>query len=310
MHYPPQVVASLPELMKLEYLVSRAGLMPKKPVYSVLAGPYASKLRGRGLDFEEARLYVNGDDIRNIDWKVTARTKKTHTKVFNEEKERPNFTIVDQSSSMFFGSVEFTKSVIAAQLASLSGFKALSKGDRFGGMIISDDTTELVNPKRNRKSVLRFLQLMVEANEKAAQREKIHAEGNTLNKALFQAIKSISHDNVIIVISDFSSADEKTVQHLIKLDQHNDVIVAVINDPMEEAIPDNPFLFSDGDKQVLWKKGKQKSHETFREQFEDHISFFKKKLTTYKIPVVSLDTLSSANEQLKTVFSTFANRHK
>src|SRR5687768_705876 len=92
--YPPEVVATLEDLMKYEYLIQSGNLLPAHPVYSILAGRHASKLRGRGLDFEEVRLYVPGDDIRNIDWRVTARTGQTHSKVFNEEKERPTFLVV------------------------------------------------------------------------------------------------------------------------------------------------------------------------------------------------------------------------
>src|SRR5580692_11977125 len=93
--YPAGIVTSLEDLMRYEYLVQSRNLLPGHPVYSILAGRHASKLRGRGLDFEEVRHYVSGDDIRNIDWRVTARTGKTHSKVFNEEKERPVFTILD-----------------------------------------------------------------------------------------------------------------------------------------------------------------------------------------------------------------------
>ena len=108
---PPEIAIELTDLTRLEHLVNDFNLLPKQAVHSALAGKHASKLRGRGLDFSEVRKYVHGDDIRNIDWKVTARTKVTHTKVFNEEKERPAFLIVDQSSSMFFASQGTVKSV-------------------------------------------------------------------------------------------------------------------------------------------------------------------------------------------------------
>ena len=105
----------------------------KQKVKSILGGKHSSKLRGRGLDFEEVRTYVPGDDIRNIDWKVTARTQKTHSKGFSEEKEKPALIVVDQSKSMFFGSVKRTKSVVAAELAALAAFRILKEGDRVGG---------------------------------------------------------------------------------------------------------------------------------------------------------------------------------
>src|ERR1700754_1797969 len=123
--YPPEVVTSLSDLMRFEWLVGSRKLLPAHPVYSLLAGRHASKLRGRGLDFEEVRQYIPGDDIRNIDWKVTARTGTTHSKVFNEEKERPTFMVLDQSSWMFFGSQRFVKSVAAAHAAAIGAFYTL-----------------------------------------------------------------------------------------------------------------------------------------------------------------------------------------
>ena len=121
MPVPSEIAINLSDLAKLEHLVTGFSLLPRQAVHSVLSGKHASKLRGRGLDFSEVRKYVHGDDIRNIDWKVTARTRVTHTKVFNEEKERPTFVIVDQSSSMFFASQGSVKSVLAAQLAAIAG---------------------------------------------------------------------------------------------------------------------------------------------------------------------------------------------
>ena len=122
------ITVSLEDLNRQEHQFNRYSILGRKNVYSVLAGRHSSKLRGRGLDFEEVRKYVAGDDIRNIDWNVTARTRQTYTKVYNEEKERPNFCIVDQSSDMFFGSDRYTKSYVAAMLSAMAGFKVLKAG--------------------------------------------------------------------------------------------------------------------------------------------------------------------------------------
>ena len=104
--YGEGIVPTLQELLRMEHLVASTGfsLLPKQPVHSVLSGKHASKLRGRGLDFDEVRKYVPGDDIRNIDWRVTARTRQTHTKVFTEEKEKPVLLVTDMGPGMFFGS--------------------------------------------------------------------------------------------------------------------------------------------------------------------------------------------------------------
>ena len=134
------IFVTLQDLLAKEHSAQGFSFLAKKQkVRSVLGGKHASKLRGRGLDFEEVRNYVAGDDIRNIDWKVTARTQKTHSRVYSEEKEKPTLIVVDQSKSMFFGSQHKMKSVVAAELAALASFRILKEGDRVGGIVFADD---------------------------------------------------------------------------------------------------------------------------------------------------------------------------
>ena len=132
------VYTNLDKLVALKYDIRGFSYLPKQPVQSQLTGKHRSRLRGRGLDFEEVRIYSFGDDIRSIDWKVTARTKKPHTRVYTEERERPVFLVLDQSSSMFFGSQQYMKSVIAAEAAAISAWKVLAVGDRIGGIGFND----------------------------------------------------------------------------------------------------------------------------------------------------------------------------
>src|SRR5262244_3704052 len=113
----PGVYATLADLVRLRQRSRGFSFLPRQPVQSLLAGRHASRLRGRGLNFEEIRRYQVGDDIRQIDWKVTARTRKTHTRVFTEERERSVLLLVDQRWTMFFGSVKNMKSVTAAEAA-------------------------------------------------------------------------------------------------------------------------------------------------------------------------------------------------
>ncbi len=189
--YPPEVVTTLQELMRYEFLVQSKSLLPSHPVYSILAGRHASKLRGRGLDFEEVRHYVPGDDIRNIDWRVTARTGETHSKVFNEEKERPTFIIVDQSAWMFFGSKRFVKSVSAAHAAAIGAFYTIKRGDRTGGIIFNEEGYDHVAPKRSKATVQHFLQCIVNRNKILPGRKQILPNTGLLNEMLHRASGAI-----------------------------------------------------------------------------------------------------------------------
>ena len=302
MTFPPEIVVTLKQLMKLEYLAQGGRILPKRSVHSVLAGKNASKLRGRGLDFEEVRRYAFGDDIRNIDWKVTARTKVTHTKVFNEEKERPVFTIVDQSSFMFFGSQQYVKSVIAAQAAALGGFRTLKVGDRFGGIIFGDEGYEHIRPKRSRVAVMRFLEAVTNYNEQLPNRKRLSSNVERLNEMLKRAHMAITHDYVVTVISDLADANEETFQHLINLSMHNDVIVVNISDPLDQVLPNEKLVLTDGDQQINWDGKKSSDQKNYEKAFLQLKDGLEGKLRKYGIAVLMLSTGRPVIAQMKEVF--------
>ena len=145
------IYTSLQELVALQYKASGFSFLPKQPVHSILSGRHNSRLRGRGLNFEELRHYRAGDDIRTMDWKVTNRTGKPHVRVYSEERERPVLLLVDQRINMFFGSQLKMKSVIAAELAALSAWRVLSVGDRIGALVFND--TEIIETRPHREGV-------------------------------------------------------------------------------------------------------------------------------------------------------------
>src|SRR5215475_5939729 len=121
------VYATLEDLVRFRHRDMRFSFLPKQPVQSLLAGRHASRLRGRGLNFEEIRRYLPGDDIRQIDWKATMRTRKTQSRVYTEERERTVLLVVDQRITMFFGSVANMKSVTAAEVAALGAWRVLAQ---------------------------------------------------------------------------------------------------------------------------------------------------------------------------------------
>ena len=144
----------LDDLIAMRFPARQLRLARRNRALSALAGPNKSNFRGRGIEFEEVRNYQPGDDIRSIDWRVTARTGSAHTKLFQEERERPVLVAVDQRSNMFFGSSHCFKSVLAAQLAGLLAWSALDAGDRVGGLVFNGATHRELRPRRSRKAVL------------------------------------------------------------------------------------------------------------------------------------------------------------
>jgi uncharacterized protein (DUF58 family) len=141
-----RVSVSLAHLRTLESRARGLTFLPRQPARSVLNGRHASRLRGRGLNFEELRDYLPGDDIRAIDWKVTARTGRPHVRVMTEERDRPALIVVDQRMSMFFGTRLNMKSVTAAEAAALAAFRILDQSDRVGGIVFGDDHIAEIRP--------------------------------------------------------------------------------------------------------------------------------------------------------------------
>src|SRR5262245_40489471 len=151
------VYVDLDDLLALEHRGRRVSFLPRQNVRSLLSGRFASRMRGRGLNFEEIRDYRPGDDVRSIDWKVTARLQKPHVRVFNEERDRQGLLVVDQRLTMFFGSRFAMKSVTAAQAAAVGAWRILAVGDRVGGVVFNDTEIAEVRPQRSRRNVLALL---------------------------------------------------------------------------------------------------------------------------------------------------------
>jgi len=179
-----------------------------------ISGLHLSKMRGRGIDFEEFRPYQAGDDIRLIDWRVTARTGRPFTKVFREERERPVIIAVDQTQNMYFGSQVAFKSVVAAQAAAVFCWLAIDNGDRVGGLVYSDNSSALVRPKRSRRSALHLLNQVFLYNQRLRetkdpeQQQVIDPDFKPgLASALGQIRRITKPGSTLYVISDFMTLD-------------------------------------------------------------------------------------------------------
>jgi len=299
--YPPNVFVSLQDLLKMEHYARNFSFLARKQkVRSILGGKHASKLRGRGLDFEEVRAYVAGDDIRNIDWKVTARTQKTHSKVFSEEKEKPALIVVDQSKSMFFGSKQKTKSVVAAEIAALAAFRVLKEGDRVGGVVFADEGIDIIYPKRDRKNILRFLDKIVERNRQLELSAPVVFE-EVLKETMSRIRNIVTHDFLVLIISDFQRYSPQVIKFITQTAQHNDVVLVKVYDPLERDIPKTKLVAGDGEKQILIDGESRSIRQNFSEGFEKDFTGFEGQMKKHQIPLMLIDTVSDVNEQLKEI---------
>ncbi len=200
------------------------------------------------MDFDESRLYLPGDDIRSIDWRVTARSGTAHTKVYREERERPVFVVVDFCASMFFGTRVAFKSVIAAQTAATLAWAAAANADRVGAVIFAEDEHHEMRPAAGRRGVLRVLRGLARASVSSG----AVAAAAPLAQALLRVRRVARPGSLIFVCSDFYTLDEDAVRHLRRLSQHNEMVACWIFDPLEaQAPPPGRYAVTDGVTRVL-----------------------------------------------------------
>lgn len=231
---------SLADLIALRFPAGQLCLSRKKRALSTLAGPNKSNFRGRGIDFEEVRRYQAGDDIRTIDWRVTARSGNAHTKLFQEERERPVLIVVDQRHSMFFGSGHCFKSVLAAHVASLLTWSALDNGDRIGGLVFNDGEHREIRPRRSRKTALALLSHIKRYNHALPQASPHDntVDENSFAQMLHNLRRIAKPGSSIFLISDFHGAeDERAQEHLFQLAQHTEIAALACSDPLELELP-------------------------------------------------------------------------
>ena len=273
-----------------------------------ISGLHLSKIRGRGIDFEEFRPYQAGDDIRLIDWRATARTGRAVTKVFREERERQVIIAVDQCSSMFFGSQVAFKSVIAAQAAALFCWLAIDNGDRVGGLVFSDTDASLVRPKRSRRSALHLLNQIFTFNQKLNAKKEHTPDSEPqaadfkpgLAHALGQIRRITKPGSTLYVISDFATLDETALQYLNQLSRHNNVVCCMVYDALEESLP-TPGVYSitDGSSKGSINTHSSKARSRYKQQFEERVATIESDLERLKIRLIKLRTNQLVVEQVR-----------
>ena len=292
-----RVYADLNILIRLQAYAKRFNFLPNRAINRNLAGPHVSRLRGRGLSFEELRGYRIGDDIRTLDWKVTNRTGKPHVRVFCEEREREVLLLVDQRSQMFFGSKLYMKSVVAAETAALAMWHFLSVKDKVGALVFNDHDISTVKPRRSRKTAMQILHNIVRFNHQLAVSPKPKNIAQ-LQQVLRQAERLCSHDCLLVLISDLHDWDQQTLQQLKRIRAHNDVIVSLVHDPLEQALPEtNKLIISDGQLQVDLSQQATHLRKNFSNAYFTRLDKLQAELSKQQIPLVLLDTATPAHQQ-------------
>lgn len=307
---PGGLRGAVPELAPLIALRGAArhfAWQARSRVRSARAGVRASRFRGRGIDFAEVRVYEPGDDVRHIDWRVTARTGTPHTKIFQEERERPILVVADLGPSSFFGTRRRMKSVAIAELAALLTWTAFDNGDRIGAIVRSGDGHHAFRPRHSRATVLQILRRIADDGAALADRFAAAAEGRaesgagdgagfSLADALAQARRVARPGTSVFVLSDFSAPgalDElgDVRRSLRLLARHSQVDAVLVSDPFERELPDaDLYPISDGRDRALLDTTPARTREQWRRQHAQRLDALQQTLHAGRGRVLSAGT--------------------
>lgn len=231
-NFASPVSTSLDELVQLRAAAQALQRQVRKKSAAPHSGGSVSRRLGRGLDFAEVREYQPGDDVRMIDWKVTARSGRAHTKLFVEERERPVLLVVDSRASMRFGTRGMYKSVLAARLAALLGWCAVAGHDRVGGFVFTDDWHAEIRPQAGRRGLMALFRAIDEGQKRAP-----NHEGNQLVSTLRRLRHGVHGGSTVVLLSDFQDFDEQARLALGGLLHSLDIVAVHICDPLEFTLP-------------------------------------------------------------------------
>lgn len=242
------IVADLSELIALKRYAQRATYQPEGRAQR--SGNHLSKLRGRGMDFAEVRNYQAGDEIRHMEWRVTARTGRPHVKIFQEERERPVVILCDFSPSMFFGTRVAFKSVVAARLAALLSWTAVKQGDRVGGLLFSNENHQEFMPRSRDSGVLPMLSALSQLTQLDV--KDYNSNPERFQQSLLRLRRVAKPGSILVLISDFYHLTPDCEEHLRRMRHHNDVLAYHICDPIE-LMPPKPqqYAISNGKEESL-----------------------------------------------------------
>ena len=285
----------LPELFRVAK--SKESLKTPK-ISGTIGGPYLTKLKGRGMEFAEARPYQPGDDVRHIDWRVTARTVRTHTKLYREERERPVMLVLDQCRQMFFGSRKRLKSVQAARIAALMGWRALLRGDRVGAILFSEKLHYEFRPRGDRQQYLRLLSKIMTVHNRIADEmkdEKWNFESKyQLSEALIRVRHVVQPGSLVYIFSDFHSFNEECRKQMFQLSKHNHLEVYLLSDPLEKEAPSHGnYIMSDGKSNAWINSSNTNIRRLYSEVFDKHQQSLSEELRSCRVNLNLLSTVDS-----------------
>lgn len=282
----PNTTVTAKSMVDTRHHARQFNLSSIKKATSAISGLHDSRFRGRGMDYLESRIYQAGDDIRNMDWRVTARTGEAHTKLFQEERERPTYLVVNTNRSMFFGTKNQFKSVLASKIAALMGWSSVQQGDRIGVMTYGINGLNIGKATAGKRGMMAAMSHLIKAYE-----THHSSEQHPLDQALGQLRTVIRPGSLVILISDFLTQGDEVKRHLLQLRKHNDVLAIKVSDPFENQLP-LPALYGVQTAQrprVLDTK-LNRTQQKMRTKLAQHMQSLKENIIKAGVPLIPIQT--------------------
>ena len=287
---------TLVDLIKQQYIARSLPALPKAKIRSSQYGGHVSKLRGRGIEFDEVRIYQAGDDIKRMDWKVTAKTGKPHTKLFHDERDRPVYLLIDDRTNMQFGTRVAFKSVIAAQIASIIAWATINNGDKLGAVIANGIDPIELKPYMRKAGVLPLLKIL-------STKDRQHGS-SSLEEALIRLRHVVMPGSLVFIISDFYNIGKDFEKHLSRVKMHNEIVSCFIYDILEKEPPlANAYQISNGKKWLSMDTNNAKFCRDYRKIFQSRYDDATKIFNKWNIPMLEFATDEVVSDVLLKSFS-------
>jgi uncharacterized protein (DUF58 family) len=234
-----------------------------------------------------------------MDWKVTARTRSPHVRVYTEEKDRAVVLIVDQRINMFFGTRDKLKSVTAAELAALGAWRAVKVGDRVGAVVFNDTEIVDIRPQRSQKTVMSILGTVIRMNHELQADSSVEPNPDMLNRALEKALRLVPHDALIVMISDYFGVNEQTERLTARMAEHNDVLALLVHDPIRLQPAEQTLTVSDGALQMEIDLADMRVREKLAEDYRDEEQHIKRFLNRLAAPFLMVSNEGDVVDQVR-----------
>lgn len=276
---------NLEQLIACQYWTKETIPLPHKKTRAHLVGGHLSPFKGRGMEFSEVRQYQPGDDIRTIDWRVTARTGKVHTKIFQEERERPVYIVTDLQDTMFFGSRNRFKSTLACLHSARAFWAAFNSGNRVAGLFSTSNNHIELKPSNRRQNGLRLLQHMMDLHNQRLKDvyqdvSAYEVNQNSLHDTLLRLRHLVKGGGLIYIYSDFMNLDDACQRHLTYLAQSNDIYGVMVSDPLEAMIPvPGQYTLTDGLRHIRIDASDHKDMQRHQKVFEQRVKEVQNRFT-------------------------------